>query len=398
VKICLVAPRFPYPTTKGDKLRVFHALKELSSRHEITLVAATDEPLADDARAIVARYCARLEVVPIPRLRSLTSLAFGATLSRLPLQTHFYSSPHLRRRLREVLAQTRFDIVHASLIRILPYVWDLEAPPVVVDLMDTFSRSIGLRRATAKPFLRFAYDLEARRVARYERAACRRFSMLFVCAEADRAALGEPEVAVVPTAADLDDFAYRREGRARDLVVVTGNMGYQPNVDAVLWFARQVWPRVRARRPEARFRVVGTRPAPEVRALDGNDGITVTGPVESVAGELQAATLSVCPTRAGSGMQIKVLEAMATGTPVVATGFANEGINAEPRAEVALADDPQAFAETVLALLAEPERRDAQARRARDLIERKFTWSAHAAQLEELYRRALASRACAATG
>jgi len=390
VKICFVTPRFPYPTTKGDKLRVYQAIKHLSRDHQITLVAATDEPVGEADVAAVSRFCHRVEIVPVPRLQSLTSVALRAPFSARPLQTHFYDSATLRERLAAVLADDRFDVIHASLIRILPYVWDVRDVPVVVDLMDAFSRSIALRKRTASPMLRWAYEIEERRVAAYERAACERFPLLFVCAEVDRLALRARNVSVIRTCADLDAFEYRRDGREDELVVMTGNMGYQPNVDAVNWFAKKVWPQVRVARPRLRFRIVGLRPARTIRALAGANGIEVTGAVRDVAAELQRATLSVCPMRVGSGMQIKVLESMATGTPMVATSFGNEGIEALPGVELEIADDPQAFAGAVLGLLSDPVRRGKLAAAARISSETNFTWSAHAALLEKTYRRAIA--------
>jgi sugar transferase (PEP-CTERM/EpsH1 system associated) len=390
VKICFVAPRFPYPPTKGDKLRVYQAIKHLSRDHQITLVAATDEPVREEDVAEVARFCNRVEIVPIGRLQSIASVALRAPFSSLPLQTHFYDSATLRARLAGVLSEERFDVIHASLIRILPYVWDVTEVPVVVDLMDTFSRSIALRKRTAPVVLRWAYEIEERRVAAYERAACERFPLLFVCAEIDRQALHARNVSVIRTCADLDAFEYRREGREDDLVIMSGNMGYPPNVDAVTWFVRNVWPLVRRARPQLRFRVVGLRPARPVRELNGKNGVEVTGPVRDVAAELQRATLAVCPMRVGSGMQIKVLEAMATGTPVVATSFGNEGIEAIPGTEIEVADEPQAFANAVLGLLSDPVKRARLAAAARRSSETDFTWSAHASLLEKAYRRAIA--------
>jgi len=393
VKICFVTPRFPYPPTKGDKLRVYQAIKHLSRDHQITLVAATDEPIGEADVAAVSRFCNRVEIVPVSRLQSLTSVALRAPFSSLPLQTHFYDSATLRERLAAVLADERFDVIHASLIRILPYLWNVHDVPVVVDLMDAFSRSIALRKRTVSPALRWAYEIEERRVAAYERAACERFPLLFVCAEVDRLALHARNVSVIRTCADLDTFEYRRDGREDGLVVMTGNMGYQPNVDAVNWFAKKVWPQVRAARPQLRFRIVGLRPARAIRALAGTNGIEVTGAVRDVAAELQRATLSVCPMRVGSGMQIKVLESMATGTPMVATSFGNEGIEAVPGVELEIADDPQAFAGAVLGLLSDPVKRGKLAAAARLSSETNFTWSAHAALLEKTYRRAIAFHA-----
>jgi glycosyltransferase involved in cell wall biosynthesis len=153
---------------------------------------------------------------------------------------------------------------------------------------------------------------------------------------------------------------------------------------------KKVWPQLRVARPQLRFRIVGLRPARAIRALAGTNGIEVTGAVRDVAAELRRATLSVCPMRVGSGMQIKVLESMATGTPMVATSFGNEGIEAVPGVELEIADDPQAFAGAVLGLLSDPVKRGKLAAAARIASETNFTWSAHAALLEKTYRRAIA--------
>jgi glycosyltransferase involved in cell wall biosynthesis len=233
------------------------------------------------------------------------------------------------------------------------------------------------------------YKLEAERVRRYERAACARFAQLYVAAEYDRLEIGAPNVSVVRNGADLEQFSYRREGRGDNLVVMTGNMGYQPNVDAIAWFARDVWPLVRAQVPAAKFRIVGIRPRPATLDLNGRDGITVVGRVDDVAAELHAATVAVCPVRVGSGLQNKILEAMATGTPIVSTSFGNEGVGATPGVELRVADEPAAFATELLALLADPAGRDLQAAAAHTFVEREFSWAANAEKIERLYEAAV---------
>jgi sugar transferase (PEP-CTERM/EpsH1 system associated) len=380
----MVTPRFPYPTTKGDKLRMFQAIRHVSRRHSVTLVAAADEPLRPGDVEEVAQYCKRVEVVPISRARSVANVALYGAISKQPLQTLYYRSARMRERVRQVLAESQFDVVHASLIRILPYLWDIPTP-VVIDLVDSFARGLDIRAQTVSPLLRPAYRLEAERVRRYEQAACQRFAQLYVTAEPDRKAIGAANVSVMRACVDLEEYTFRREGRSDDLVVMTGNMGYQPNVDAVAWFAHEVWPLVRAQRPAATFRIVGTRPPQATLDLDGRDGITVVGWVENVSTELHAAGVAVCPVRVGSGLQIKVLEAMATGTPIVATSFGNAGIGAAPDREIAVADEPAAFASELLALLADPAARDRQAAAAHDFVEREFSWNAGADKIERLY-------------
>lgn len=385
MQIAFVTPRFPFPTTKGDKLRAYHEIRRLSRRHAITLVAGADERVDAAALEAMRPFCESITVVPIGGLRSLPPILANGLTTRLPLQALFYDTAALRRAVRDALGRKRFDVVHASTIRMAPHVWDVSSAPVVMDLVDTVSRGLALRRKTVGAALGLAYDWERRRLRDYELAACGRFARMIVCAEADREALGASNVTVIRTCADLDQFSFTRDGRASDLVVMTGNMGYPPNVDAVTWFAGRVWPLVRATHPGARFQIVGTRPAGAVRALAAQPGIKVVGAVPDMAPYLQHATLAVSPMRGGSGMQTKALESMATGTPLVVTSFANEGVGAIAGEQALVADGPEAFARAVGDLLDKPDLRDSLAVAAHAYVSREFSWDRHVELLEEVY-------------
>jgi glycosyltransferase involved in cell wall biosynthesis len=175
-------------------------------------------------------------------------------------------------------------------------------------------------------------------------------------------------------------------------------MGYQPNVDAVTWFAAECWPKLRERRPDLRFLIVGARPAPSVTALSHIAGIDVTGRVASMLPYLHRATVAVCPIRCGSGMQNKILEAMAAGAPVVTTAFANRSIAALPGSQTRVAPDdaPDAFVEATLELLDDRAQARRQAMAARAFVEAQFTWSHRADQLVAAYETAIARTATGA--
>jgi glycosyltransferase involved in cell wall biosynthesis len=208
----------------------------------------------------------------------------------------------------------------------------------------------------------------------------------------DRAALaGLAGVHVVPNGVDLDAFPPGRGPREDGLVVFPGNLGYFPNVHGAAWLVREVWPRVRGAAPAARLRLVGARPARRLRRLlRAADGVAVAGPVDDLGAHLRAAGVAVAPIFAGSGQPLKVLEAMASGTPVVATPGAVAGLEDGDREHLLVAGDAGAFAAAIVRLLADPGGARRLAAVALDRVRARHTWARSAEGLEAVYRAALA--------
>jgi polysaccharide biosynthesis protein PslH len=333
------------------------------------------------------RWCEHIETVRVGGLFAAPGMVLGALSTQIPLQVLYYSSPALRRVVARTLCLQHYDLVHASLIRTAPYVWNIK-PPVVLDLTDALSRSIAGRLPRLPALPRAVYAFEHRRVVCYEQDACRHFPQLLVCAQADATALNAKNVTVIRNAVDIARFPFSRDERENDLIVMTGNMGYHPNVDGAVWFVMDIWPALRRARPAARLYLVGARPAPAVRALQRLPGITVTGHVSDMHAYLRRATVAICPIRCGSGIQNKVLEAMSSGTPIVCTPHGNEGVGGLPGHELLIAQDATAFTQATIALLANPARREELAQAARARIEREFTWEQHGRRLEEIYAQA----------
>jgi glycosyltransferase involved in cell wall biosynthesis len=208
--------------------------------------------------------------------------------------------------------------------------------------------------------------------------------------EAERAALGGPSaVRVVPNGVDVGTFAWAEDARPPARLVFGGNLGYFPNVDAAVWVARDILPRVRVAVPHAELRLVGARPARAVRALRARPGVSLAASVPAMAPELAAATVALVPLRAGSGLQNKVLEAMAVGTPVVATPRAVAGLDLRAGEHALVADDAAGLAAAVVALVRDPVRARTLARAARALVERRYRWEDSAAGVEAAWQAAI---------
>lgn len=385
-----MAARFPTPARQGFQVRAEHQIRLLAPRHRITLVTFAAYEPSRAARSELERHCEEIVTVPLGRAEMLAGLARGV-LSDRPLQTSLYETPAMRRALSGILAARRHDVVHVQLARMARHC-EGSPTPVVVDLIDALSLNME-RRARRDPGpARFAAALEAKRLRRYEQWLCRTFAHATVVSEVDRAAIGDfANLTINPNGVDVDaegppSTSAGRGPRLADCITFTGNLGYFPNVDAIEWFVHEVFPRIRRTRPTARFVIAGTRPHRRVRALARPDGTIV---VESDPPDLRAllgrAAVAVAPMHAGSGQPLKILEAMACGTPVVATPLAASGLAVEAERDLLVGADADAFAAQVLRILASPALAETIAGDARRLIESRYSWERSVAGLEAIY-------------
>jgi sugar transferase (PEP-CTERM/EpsH1 system associated) len=383
VKVLFVAPRFPAPSTHGDRLRAFYLIRELSKRHAITLVAPPN--LDPDLR--VLEYCRRwVRVQPQPVRRIAHTLR--GLHGRLPLQTLLFCEPALQQAARRLQREEQFDVVHLHTARVGPAA--VAGQVCVLDYIDALSLNMQRRAQHESLPLRLALQIESRRMQRYEQNLARCCQAAFVSSPVDRRALGaEMDIQVVPNGIDPQEFPYVEQGRDERTIVFTGRMGYFPNADAAQFLVHEVWPLVRCRHPDARLQIVGADPTPAVQQLARHPGVIVTGRVERMELYLQRATVALAPLRAGTGLQLKVLEAMASGAPVAGTSRALEGIGVRDGHEALVADTPQALAVAICALLDDPARRVELARRARALVEQTYTWERIALQIDDIYARAV---------
>lgn len=386
MRVLFITSRLPSNLRRGDELRAYQHIRHLSRRHAITLLAG--DRVAPDPRHLNALRALCEDVVVAPRpLPGMLWRALLALPGREPLQAAMYASPGLRRALAGLLASRRFDLVHMQLARLGPLVDDIGDTPRVLDFVDALSVNMARRAEWDRgPMARLA-ALDAARLASYERELCGRFDAAAISAALDAGVVGAADrVHVVANGVDIRQFAYAPPVPGGREIVFVGNLGYFPNIDGAGWFIREVLPRIRRAVPDARLRLVGARPARGlVRLAASHDGVDLVGPVAEVPPELARAAVAIAPLRAGSGQQIKILEAMATGRPVVATRVCAQGMQATPGEHLMVADDPEAFAEAVSGLLQDSALAERLARNARQLVERDYTWEQSACALERLW-------------
>jgi len=256
--------------------------------------------------------------------------------------------------------------------------------PKVLDLIDSMVLNLERRRRRAGQLTRLLLVAEQRRMKKFEPYQAARFDRAIVVGQADREAVESLNVETIPLGVSipkewLSDYEPHR-------IIFSGRMGYAANIAAFEWFTKEVLTRLRRSIPDLELVVAGADPTRRVRNLDGIDGIRVTGYVTDLRREIARSALSVAPMQTGSGMQNKVLEAMACGVPVVATTLGKGSIDATDDDGLVVADDPESFAIACERILGSDKLRQTLGLAAREKIRRSYGWDVHRRRVEELYR------------
>ena len=392
MKVLFLTHRLPYAPNRGDRARAFHIVRTLITQVDLELVS-----LAHDAAEM--REVTRLHALGVRARAFRTAPVSGYLRGGLnlvgtrPLTHCLLDAPGLRAYLREVVRTAPPDVVLAFCSGMARFAMEepLAGYPMVLDMVDVDSAKWALLSKTSRWPASWIYRREARFLSRFERASTTRAVTTLVVSAREQATLQQlapgADVRVMQLGVDLANLGPTASPTESPRVVFCGVMNYAPNVEGVLWFAREVWPLVRAARRDARFIVVGAKP-PEAIARLGTPGlgIEVTVTVDDVRTYLWGAAVSVAPLLTARGTQNKVLEALATGLPCVVTNAVAAGLPDTATAGCRVADSPQVFSRDVVALLAMTgaERRAVAARAALD----RLSWDSQLAPLPQILEAA----------
>ncbi|MDE0300273.1 MAG: TIGR03087 family PEP-CTERM/XrtA system glycosyltransferase [Candidatus Poribacteria bacterium] len=387
MKILFLSLRFPYPPHRGDRIRAYHFIKQLAQHHSVTVVSFFESDQEVDYVKHLQSFCDRVESVRFHHGRArLNSLLH--CLSSCPLQVYYWFVPEMQRAINRLLNQHSYDLIHAQLFRMGQYVPHVRGVPKMLDLCDSLGLNLSRRAALDRSLTRTLVKLEARRVRHYEVEIMNSFDWGTVAASVDRDYLLKQDerlkLSVVPMGVDLDHFQPASNGY-RPHILFTGTMDYFPNWDAVQYFHSEIFPLVQEAHPETVFYVVGSSPTSRVRKLANHKSVVVTGRVPDTRPYFDEAAVFVSPMRAGSGLQVKNLEAMAMGVPVVTSSLGAMGLDAKVGESLLVGDTPEAFAKQIIDLIESPDFRQAVGTSGRRLVERKYCWDVLVNQLEGVY-------------
>ncbi|MGC1818401.1 MAG: TIGR03087 family PEP-CTERM/XrtA system glycosyltransferase [Casimicrobiaceae bacterium] len=392
MKILCVTHRFPYPPDSGSKIRAFNMIRHLHAEHAVTvasIVRSDQEQM--EGRGLDA-WCSRYEMA-----RVRTAVQVARMIASVPTpgtaSSAYFHSADLARRIRRALAAESFDLVLVHSSSVAHYVAHVEGIPKILDFCDMDSQK-WLEYSSFKPFpVSLGYRLEGVKLVAEEKRLARQFT---VCTTATRAEL---ETLVryrtgttadwFPNGVDTSYFSPGEEPCDPDLIGFVGRMDYYPNEKCVLEFCRAAFPLIRERRPGAKFVIIGAEPTAAVRRLGKLPGVTVTGSVPDVRPWLRRSAAMIAPLEIARGTQNKILEAMASGVPVVTSSAAAGGVDAVPGVHFLVADSAAEIATATLELMGSAQRRDEFARAGRARVLSHHAWDTSMRRLDRIIERAM---------
>jgi polysaccharide biosynthesis protein PslH len=400
LKILFVTPYLPSPPQFGGARRLHGLMTELALRHEVSvcsLLNTSETHAHPESIRATSEYCKEVVTVPnepfgLPVGRK-RALQLRSLASRHSFEWLTHVNPELTARLRDMLSRQRYDVLNFEFSHMAPYQALVrtmaQGALFVLDEHNIEYEILKRTAASESSKVRRLYNaVNWRKLRAEEVQAWRDFHGVAVTSVHDRDLLLRDlpgaKVTVVPNAVDLEHFAPRPQAPVQPLsILFFGAINYFPNSDAVKLFVDEIFPRVRARLPGARFKVVGHTPD-NLKAL-GNEFIEMKGFVPDLREEIERAAVVIAPLRIGGGTRLKILEAMAMARPVVSTPQGAEGLEVAHGRELLLAESPAAFADEVIRVLEQPALGQQLGAAARTLVEDRYGWAASVKRLEGLY-------------
>jgi len=390
------------PLDKGGKLRTWHVMRHVARRHDITYLSFEDAAATSAEREGMREVCRELLTVPrTEQPKGTFGFYAGAArylLDRVPYAVAKYRSGAYRQQVERLLRERQFDAVVCDFLPPAVNLPDALPCPGVL-FTHNVEAEIWRRHAenASNVASRLLFRQQWRRMLRFEQHTLARFDLVLAVSDTDRRtferlypkSLRAP-VHVVQTGVDTAYFAPSTAPSSRAHLVFTGSMDWLPNEDAMTYFCRDILPRIRAAEPGTTVSIIGRSPTPAVRHLaDQHTGVEVTGRVDDVRPHVHRGAVYIVPLRIGGGTRLKIFEAMAMGKAVVSTTIGAEGLPVRPDVDIAVADDPDRFADAVVRLIRDPSAREALGTHARQSVVERYDWSAVALDFEN----ALASAA-----
>lgn len=373
MKIFVILSRVPFPLDKGDKLRAYHQIKELSKSHTIYLCCLDDNNTPQKDIDHLNEFCEEVTVIKLRKWQSILNLGIGL-FSSLPFQVWYFYQRHAHNQVKNLITAYQPDHIYCQLIRVAEYVKNEHSIPKTLDYMDTFSKGIE-RRIDGSGMLKPLFKSENQRLIKYENLIFEYFENKTIISDQDLNFIlhqNREQIKIIPNGIDLDFFKPMESEKEYDLVFV-GNMSYAPNVESAIFIVKKILPILLKQNPNIKVLLSGASPAKNVLDL-ASENVTVSGWVEDIRHSYSKGKIFIAPLNIGTGLQNKLLEAMAMEIPCITSTLANNALKAVHNKHVLIGNSPDEYANLVLELLNNDDKRNKLAKEGKNYIEQNFSW------------------------
>lgn len=402
MRILFLSAWFPYPPINGAKLRIYNLIRQLAKNHEITLLAFAQTIPLDKAQGYIPeleKYCRSVNVVPAHFFNPQDLRSYKAFFSLVPRSVVQTYNTEMADLIEDTLRSDTYDVIVASevyapaLVSLLAS--GIQGVPKILDALEVALAKDAYESQT-RLYSKLRNGLTWLKLRRFTKDVLRKSDACTVPSKEEKENLQvlarkKYPVEIIPHSLDLDQYQAYYEAPVPNTLVFTGSFSYYPNIDAVQYFTSEIFPIIRKHEPAAHLKIIGNLHGMEPRQFPGHESMTFTGLLTDVRPDVANSWVSIVPLRMGAGTRLKIVEAMALGTPVVSTTKGAEGLEATHGENILIADTPAEFSQAVLDVLCAPRLRQKLSAGGRALIADKYDSEVMGAKFSALIERVVKS-------
>ncbi|HNW98663.1 MAG TPA: glycosyltransferase [Bacteroidales bacterium] len=373
MKIFILLPRIPYPLEKGDKLRAFNQLRSLSKTNEIHLCALNDTHINPDAIKTLQQFCKSIHILPLPFYKRISNIFF-CFFNGKPFQVGYFFNKENLKIINHIIKEIQPDRIYCQLLRVAEYVKNQNIKKIF-DYQDVFSKGVERRINTTPFYFKPFFKSEYKRLLRYENKVFDWFDEKIIISFPDRELIPHPErnkIHVIPNGVDSEFFKPISQNKDYELLF-TGNMGYPPNINSAQFLVKKIMPLVWEKIPDVKLLLAGANPSSEVLSM-ASDKVIVSGWVNDMRDCYARAKIFIAPMQIGTGLQNKLLEAMAMKLPCITSPLANNALQATENKEILIGNSPEEYAQHILNLHSDIKKTTLLAEQGYNFVINNFNW------------------------
>lgn len=398
MKILMLTPYLPYPLLSGGQIRTYNLLKKLANKHEITLFALIKDDSERQYIAELEKYCQKVKVFARSKKPFTIQNVFKALFSSHPFLVIRNHAPQTIKAIEQELSQNHYDLIHAETFYMMPHLPKTSIPTILVEqTIEYLGYESYAKKAPA--FLKPILEIDIQKIRKWEKYYWEKCDQLIVMSQDDKKFIADKisrpnKIEVVSNGVDIEWFNQKpRQLPAEPTILSVGTFNWLPNVEAVDFLVKQVWPKIKTLVAGARLKIVGNNPTKQVYALGKSDAqIEVIGQIPDIRDAFKKAHVLVAPVFSGKGTRYKILEAMACGTPVVATSIAVEGLDIKHRVHVLTSNTADGLAELTAEVLKNPQLWQSLSNTGYQFVMEQYNWDVISKKLDHIYKQLGASR------